>query len=340
MEKSAVLCAWRVSVTIRVVTSLADTTQSFAQLSDPHLTSLEVVRARDLLNKRALGYLSWRHKRRFEHRPYVLEALQQDLANTDLAQVLVTGDLTHIGLPAEFQQATEWLDQLGSPEQVALVPGNHDACVRADHGATFELWREYMRSDEAQSTAAIASATGEPASDATDALFPSIRVRGDIAFIGLTTGLPTPPLFATGTVGAPQLSQLPNLLCAARDRGLFRVLYLHHCPLAGAEKWRKRLTDAHELENILAAHGVELVVHGHGHRQHVGELSTSCGVAPVIAVPSASALGLHGADVAQYNRYRVIRKSGGWQLQVNARHYDKPTETFVAGNSTSYTIER
>ena len=53
--------------------------QRFAQLSDPHLSTLEGVRAKDLFNKRALGYLSWRRKRRFEHRPEVLQALQRNL---------------------------------------------------------------------------------------------------------------------------------------------------------------------------------------------------------------------------------------------------------------------
>ena len=47
---------------------------SFAQLSDPHLTSLEQVRWRQLLNKRLFGYLSWRRKRRHEHRSEVLDA--------------------------------------------------------------------------------------------------------------------------------------------------------------------------------------------------------------------------------------------------------------------------
>ncbi|RLA48224.1 MAG: metallophosphoesterase, partial [Gammaproteobacteria bacterium] len=45
--------------------------QTFAQISDPHLSSLEGVHARDLLNKRVFGYLSWRRKRRFEHRAEV-----------------------------------------------------------------------------------------------------------------------------------------------------------------------------------------------------------------------------------------------------------------------------
>jgi 3',5'-cyclic AMP phosphodiesterase CpdA len=57
--------------------------QCFAQLSDPHLSSLKEVRGRDLFSKRGLGYLSWRRKRRFEHRTEVLEALQRDLERPD-----------------------------------------------------------------------------------------------------------------------------------------------------------------------------------------------------------------------------------------------------------------
>ena len=56
----------------------------FAQLSDPHLTTLEHVAWHDLINKRVLGYLSWRRRRRNEHRSEVLDALQQDLRRADI----------------------------------------------------------------------------------------------------------------------------------------------------------------------------------------------------------------------------------------------------------------
>ena len=210
----------------------------FAQISDPHLSTLENVDPRDLINKRALGYLSWRRKRRFEHRREVLAALQQDLALDELSQLLVTGDLTHIGLPSEFRQASDWLHQLGPAEKLALVPGNHDSCVSEDWDQTYALWREYMDSDQ-------------PAKDSED-LFPSLRVRGDLAFIGLSTACPKPPLMATGTADAAQLQRLPALLRETGKRGLFRVVYLHHCPLPGVEKWRKRLTNAQDVSDILA----------------------------------------------------------------------------------------
>jgi 3',5'-cyclic AMP phosphodiesterase CpdA len=289
--------------------------QRFAQISDPHLSSLEDARPRDLLNKRALGYLSWRRKRRFEHRPEVLQALQQDLDVRDLDQLLITGDLTHIGLPSEFRQAASWLRQLGEPCQLALVPGNHDSCVRADWDQTYALWRDYMESDQ-------------PAGDRAG-IFPSLRVRGKLAFIGLSTACPKPPLMATGSIDQDQLRRLPGILRDSGQRGLFRVLYLHHCPLPGVEKWRKRLTNADEVQAVIADGGAELVLHGHGHRAHRHELATVDGTAPVIAVPSASALGLHGADRASYNRYSVTAQERGWRLDIDTRRYDPRLGRFV-----------
>ena len=300
--------------------------QRFAQISDPHLSSLEDVHAGDLLNKRALGYLSWRRKRRFEHRTDVLQALQQDLELDELDQLLVTGDLTHIGLPSEFRQASQWLRGLGSPQKLALVPGNHDSCVEEDWDKTYALWREYMDSDH-------------PA-DRREELFPSLRVRDKLAFIGISTACPKPPLMATGTADAAQLARLPGILRETREQGLFRVVYLHHCPLPGAEKWRKRLTNADELSAILIAEGAELVLHGHGHRAHRHELATAAGQTPVLAVPSASALGLHGADTAAYNCYAVSEREGGWQLEIAFRQYDRESGTFLEAGQSTLDIRR
>ena len=303
--------------------------QCFAQISDPHLSSLEQVNPWELFNKRALGYLSWRRKRRFEHRGEVLQALQRNLDLAQLDQLLVTGDLTHIGLPSEFQQASAWLQQLGEPQHVALVPGNHDSCVRADWQQTYGLWQDYMASDQA-------AGGGRDQRK----IFPSLRVRGQLAFIGLSTACPKPPLMASGTVDQQQLEALPHLLQDCANRGLFRVLYLHHCPLPGLEKWRKRLTNASAVQDIIAAQGAELVLHGHGHRAHFHEMATTDGTVPVIAVPSASALGLHGADTARYNRYTVEADDDGWQLGIEQRCYDPESGEFTPGEQRQMGIRR
>ena len=293
--------------------------QHFAQLSDPHLSTPAGARLGDLIGKRGLGYLSWRRRRRFEHRREVLEALCSDLAGLDCSQVLVTGDLTHIGLPSEFDQAASWLAQLGPPEQVAVIPGNHDACVSVAPELGLLQWRDYLASDNA--------AGGS---------FPSLRVRGHIAFIGLSTACPTPPLMASGTLGNAQLADLAALL--EQQAGRFRVVYLHHSPVAGAEIWRKRLTDAAGFRRVIAEQGAELVLHGHGHRARWEEIESPQGKRPVIAVPSASARGLHGADRAAYNRYSVSPADGGWELQVASRCYDPDSGEVLDGERRKYTL--
>jgi 3',5'-cyclic AMP phosphodiesterase CpdA len=295
----------------------------FAHISDPHLTTLEGAWSRQLLNKRLLGYLSWRRKRRYQHRREILGALQHDLQSHPVEQLLITGDLTHIGLPQEFAQARAWLQQLGGPRQVALVPGNHDALVKESWQDTFALWDDYLASDEPVTPH-----------------FPSLRVRGAVAYIGLSSACPTPPFMATGTVGKEQLERLPRLLEATRRQGQFRVIYLHHSPLTGTEKWRKRLTDAAALEALLQAHGAELVLHGHGHKAHYRELETRHGMLPVLAVPSASAAGLHGAEVAHYNRCTVSRTASGWEADIECRGYDGMLGRFTARDQRSLTLTR
>jgi len=305
------------------VSEHTDAREHFAHISDPHLTNPEGARGRQLLNKRLLGYLSWRQKRRYQHRREVLAAMQQDLKGCPMAQLLVTGDLTHIGLPQEFAQARDWLEQLGEPRQIAVVPGNHDAYVKTQWQDTFALWDEYLTSDEPVTPR-----------------FPSLRIRGNIAFIGLSSACPTPPFMASGTVGRKQLERLPRMLAATHEAGLFRVIYLHHSPLTSTEKWRKRLTDARALQALLEAHGAELVLHGHGHRAHFREMEARHGRIPVLAVPSASAVGLHGAEAAQYNRFAVARTASGWAVDIESRGYDNMRGRFTAQGQRSLELIR
>lgn len=305
--------------------------QIFTHISDLHLTSLAAVRWSELCNKRLLGYLSWRKKRRFEHRMEVLDVLRSALKAENMDQLLVTGDLTHIGLPAEFKQVLAWLEQVGEPEQIAVVPGNHDAYVKENWSSTFDLWRNYLASDnQTQGTA--------PGFD--NDIFPTLRIRGQIAFIGLSSACPTPPFFATGTLGLNQLERLKVLLADCASKGLFRVIYLHHPPLSEGEKWRKRLTDACALGRVVASEGVELILHGHSHRANSTELHTCHGLAPVIAVSSASALGQFGADVAAYNSFILNRVHSGWTLDMLPYLYSPELRQFTAGSRREISIIR
>lgn len=295
-----------------------------AHLSDLHLTSLTDVKIRDLLNKRALGYLSWRFRRRREHAPAILDALHHDLKKLAPDHIAITGDLTHIGLPSEFQQARQWLKTLGAPTDVTVVPGNHDAYVRAPWEEAFALWTPYMTSD-------LGLQFGEQqARD--ESFFPSVRVRGHTVLIGTTSARPSAPFFATGSLGAVQMARLGDLLDLTRRQGLFRILLIHHPPLAAIVGWRKRLTDGAALINLLARHGVEMILHGHAHRSCAGHVPSAQGEIPVMGVPSASARGANPERRAAYHVYEVRPLSHGWEVRTSVRNYSLEDGCFVAGS--------
>ena len=65
---------------------------------------MDDITARDLVSKRLFGYLRWKLHRSAEHGSGVLSALQSDLTQTKPDHIAVTGDLTHLGLSAEYQE--------------------------------------------------------------------------------------------------------------------------------------------------------------------------------------------------------------------------------------------
>jgi 3',5'-cyclic AMP phosphodiesterase CpdA len=285
---------------------------TLAHLSDPHLSTLEGVRVRELVNKRVLGYLSWRRRRRLEHRPEVLQALVRDLEVIVPEHIVVTGDLTHLGLPTEFEQVSAWLKGLAGPLDLTVIPGNHEAYVSVPAGRTLALWGPYMASDPAHQA---------------EERFPSLRVRGPLALIGLSSASPTAPFMASGRMGARQLARLRGLLAETGRRGLIRVLMVHHPPTADVVGWRKRLVDAEALRAIIKELGVELVLHGHAHRPVCSEMDTPRGRAPVFGVPSASAAGTRPGRHAQYHLYRFIPNAR--ELQVTVRGYRPAQQGFA-----------
>jgi 3',5'-cyclic AMP phosphodiesterase CpdA len=288
-------------------------TFTLAHLSDPHLAYPSGSRFSDFLNKRFFGYLKWRLKRKSEHHNDVLNGMIQDIRNAQPDHVVVTGDLTHLGLAAEYAEAKRLLEALGSASQVTIIPGNHDAYVDGALDCRLVDWADYMVSD------------GEKACDGTDtvvnAIFPSLRVRDGVAIIGVSTAQPCSTLLAVGCVGNGQLQRLQKILVETGQKGLFRIVLIHHPPKFGVVSWRKRLTDAEAFQKTMQACGAELILHGHCHHQSQTYLETSGGRIPVIGVPSASAAGENPKRRARYHLYHLSPKADGYDIRVSVRSY-------------------
>jgi len=281
---------------------------SFAHLSDPHLP-LAAGRpsVASLLSKRLPGYLSWRRKRRLIHRSEILAALIADIKAWAPDHTVITGDLANIALPDEFVRARAWLEGVGDPGAVTIVPGNHDTLVTVPWAEGLGLWRDWMAGDSA------------PADGGTGALFPSVRVRGPVAFVGLNSGLPTAPLLATGAIGSAQMSRAEAALADLGRRGLFRVLLVHHPVAEAVIQPRKALTDRRELQAMLNRAGAELVLHGHTHYAVDAAVPGPCGPIPTLAVPSASAIPYGRHEAARWHGFQVVRGAEGWDVTVTIR---------------------
>ena len=79
------------------------------------------------------------------------------------------------------------------------------------------------------------------------------RMRPTMRMASLpSTATPSAPFMATGSLGGRQLQRLADLLRDTGRQGLFRVVLLHHPPVPGEEKWRKRLTDAGLIDRMAA----------------------------------------------------------------------------------------
>ena len=284
-------------------------TVTIAHLSDIHLGPIVGFFPRYWNAKRAMGFINWKRKRKRSFRRDVLDRLVADLQAQQPDHIAVTGDLINIGLPMEMSFATRWLQSLGPPDRVAVIPGNHDiyTSMRGDRGLA--RWAPYMRGDD---------------KSIPDGEFPYVRRVGDIALVGLNSARETPILVAAGDVGAPQRARLSETLDDLGRDGVFRLVMIHHPPLPGQATPAKALHDATELAAVLARHGCELVIHGHNHRSMLARVGGHG--APVVGVPAASMAVAHPYEpLARYHLYRIAKQpDGGWSVRMISRGLRAP----------------
>jgi 3',5'-cyclic AMP phosphodiesterase CpdA len=276
-----------------------------AHLSDVHLPPLPQPAIGELFSKRMLGYLNWTRNRHRIHQSDVLGALVADMQAQGPDHIAVTGDLVNLALEAEFMPAKAWLESVGPPRDVTVIPGNHDAYVRATRHHFTDMFEDYLRADT---------------DEADSAAFPFVRHRGPLALIGVSSAVPTLPLMATGRLGQAQLDALDRRLAKLSTEDAFRVLLVHHPLQSGARM--KRLTDSKALRAVLKRRGVELVLHGHDHIHSTVWLDGVDRQIPAVGVPSASALAHGHYPAAAYNLFSITRNGNQWRCVQTVRAID------------------
>jgi 3',5'-cyclic AMP phosphodiesterase CpdA len=277
---------------------------TLAHLSDLHATPIPLGSVPSMSFKQTLGWLKWTFKRSKEHRTEVLDALVEDLQDARPDHVVVTGDLTNLGMEMEFPAATAWLQRLGGPQRVSIVPGNHDTYSFSSPLVLWRHWTEYLQSD-----------SGEPMSPQTasslDSVqfqdFPTLRIRGPVALVGVSSAQPTNLFYSNGSVGKSQLERLDQLLRRLAQSGLCRIVLIHHPLSKEGIARRRRLSDGQAVQDVLRRAGADLVLHGHTHRTSVEIVPGRNNSIPVIGVRSSSAVGHKPYKRARYHLYRIER---------------------------------
>ncbi|MCB2055242.1 MAG: metallophosphoesterase [Geminicoccaceae bacterium] len=284
----------------------AGSTFELAHLTDMHIGPMPLVRKRELALKRFFGFLSWRRRRHLLHRVDVLDAIVADLADDPPDHTVVTGDLVNIALPVEFEQAAAWLARLGTPHTVSAIPGNHDAYAGRRYRDGWDHWRAHMCDDEANGTNGI--------------LFPYLRRRGRVAIVGMSSAVPSPIGYAYGRLGDGQLEAVDAMLADLGREGAFRVVLVHHPPLASISR-RRELRDAAGLRSVVRRHGAELILAGHEHHYQLSALPGPRGPVPVVVGPSASLFHEERGATGGYLRYAVDTERNAVILQM--RRFDQ-----------------
>jgi 3',5'-cyclic AMP phosphodiesterase CpdA len=273
-----------------------------AHISDVHLGPLPRMRRREWMTKRMTGYLNWRRNRAKSMGSKVLATLIDDLQAARPDHIVMTGDLVNLSLDAELPAARLWMEALGAPEHVSYVPGNHDAYVAGALQKTTHNLAEFI-------------------GDAPEPLFPSLRIRGDVAIIGVNSARATPAFIAAGHVSERQMRALKTLLIETGRQKLCRVVLIHHPPVRGAATRAKRLYGIGRFQRSIKEAGAELVLHGHTHLPSLNWISgPDTARVPVVGVSAAGQNPGGKRPAAGWNEFHIERLETGFRVDLVRRH--------------------
>ncbi len=304
-----------VSFTCEGASANPGTVPLIAHISDIHLGPLPAVRFRELMNKRVFGYINWQRNRAGSFDTAVLTAITDDIRAAKPDHIAVTGDLVNLGLDAEYDGALAWLQTLGTPRDVTVVPGNHDAYLRRSIERYSATWLPYANGDHPNPTMA----------------FPFVRRRGQLAIIGLSTAVATGPFMATGYMDDAQAAAFGKALAETGAEGLCRVVMIHHPPMHSLTTWPRRLIGASKVQAQVAKYGAEVILHGHNHRTTVANMPGPKGPVPVIGAAAPAIMPNPRHPGGAYNLIRIEQRAGGgYAIKMTERGFRNGAITTVS----------
>jgi 3',5'-cyclic-AMP phosphodiesterase len=236
-----------------------------AHLSDAHVLDPQPSRSRAGFSMRH-RFVSFGRPLDAAGRSRKLRRALETARRVGAGHVVMSGDLTEIGSPGEFETLAGLLHDSGiAPERFTLVPGNHDLYSSADG------WRRAL---EGPLAAFGPTSAREPG---------TVVEAAGVSLLPIDATLHQPVTRSAGCISDRALEAIER---RARDPGLARrplIVVQHHPPFlrkTRALHWIDGLVGARRMMALLEAFRNLFVLHGHLHS--FADRALGCGVARIL----------------------------------------------------------
>lgn len=293
-------------------------------ISDLHVLEIDRVRPWQFLNKRVIGGTNILLNRSKTHSVAVVEHALRRLDEIGVDHIAITGDLTNLALPSEFAAARRLIDDIpGAESRVSVIPGNHDYYTPgAVQDRLFETtFASYLKSDLPHYQ--------RPSG------YPFCHLRGDVAIVGMNSGIATAPMFATGRVALDELEATRALLGDPIVRSRFVVVMIHHHLLPfehSRVEYLRRLINARDVLEMIRDANVDLAIHGHNHHFSTVELPHLGGPGTLRICEAGSTSTRHYSSEEFGGKFNVYEIEGGQLVRIETHLFQAHENAFVHWN--------
>lgn len=293
-------------------------------ISDLHILDVQDVWPWDFINKRIVGGVNLLLKRGKTHSTAVVERALHRLEELGVDHIAITGDLTNLALPSEFAAARRVVDEIPDAEhRVSVIPGNHDYYTpEAERERRFETtFAPYLVSDLPD----YQQRSG----------YPFCRLRGEVAVVGLNSGIATPPLYATGRVRDDELGATKALLADPKLRDYFVIVMIHHHLLPfehSRVEYLRRLVNAKAVLRVLREANVDLAIHGHNHHFSTVEIPHLGGPGMLRICEAGSTSTTHYSTVEFGGKFNIYHIEDGHLARIETHLFEAHENAFVHWN--------
>jgi 3',5'-cyclic AMP phosphodiesterase CpdA len=221
-----------------------------AHLSDVHM--LEAGPVASILQDLAIRFVSAGRSVDARARTRRLERALSAAIRSGADHVVLSGDLTEVGADAQFEAFAAVLHDSGIlPENVTLVPGNHDAYTSG------EAWRRALDGPLRAYRGTAADRDGK------------VVERGDVVFLPVDVACPQPITRSAGELSQAAAAALESRFSDPAFADKTMVVVQHHPPFeheTTAWQWLDGLRGSARLMASLVRHRHVQVLHGHLHK--------------------------------------------------------------------------